>query len=152
MPVSRERACAGILVVVLSVAPPAHAVFGEEDWLSGQNQLLVELLATELEELTQISTLLVNAKILLGTTNEYDLLGVTCDAPVPVQVPSEGYAQPGITLRRLVVERVVEGCPLEQPAPSRLGLGLGRRESVGEVVGRPLHAGGFDQRRLSEYT
>ncbi|MEQ9488561.1 MAG: hypothetical protein RIM72_06160, partial [Alphaproteobacteria bacterium] len=51
-----------ILALTLAIPRPAYALFGEEDWISGQNQTLMALLWEELEHTTQLSTLIANAK------------------------------------------------------------------------------------------
>ncbi|MEQ9498161.1 MAG: hypothetical protein RIT81_14915 [Deltaproteobacteria bacterium] len=59
-----------ILALTLAIPRPAYALFGEEDWLSGQNQTLMALLWEELEHTTQLSTLIANAKFMVGSVNE----------------------------------------------------------------------------------
>lgn len=59
-----------VLLLALTPSTPAFAIFGEEDWLSGQNALLSEMLAAQLEELTEITTLIANVRTVVQSTNE----------------------------------------------------------------------------------
>lgn len=62
-----------ILVIGLTtlLAPrPAEALFGEEDWLSGQNQLLFSLLAENIQHTTQLASAVMQLRGLLTTANE----------------------------------------------------------------------------------
>lgn len=59
-----------ILVAALAIPRPAYALFGEEDWISGQNQTLFSLLWEEIEHTAQLSTLIANAKFMVGSVNE----------------------------------------------------------------------------------
>jgi hypothetical protein len=60
----RGMAAGAAVVVALGAPRPAFAIFGEEDWISGQNQTLIAMLSTELEattNLAQIITIVRNA-------------------------------------------------------------------------------------------
>lgn len=59
-----------LAIAVFFPAGPAHALFGEEDWLSGQNQLLASLLAENLQQTTQLATAVANLRAMLRATNE----------------------------------------------------------------------------------
>lgn len=59
---------AGVLVLLLEGR--AGAVFGEEDWLSGQNALLSEMLVREIEQSAHLSTLIANARQAVASANE----------------------------------------------------------------------------------
>ena len=48
----------------------AYAIFGEEDWLSGQNAILAELLGAQLKELTQVVKLVNDTRQMLGAVND----------------------------------------------------------------------------------
>ena len=61
---------APVVVGLLCRPEPARALFGEEQWIGGQNELLTQLLITQLEELTEITTLVTNARMVLGATND----------------------------------------------------------------------------------
>lgn len=63
---------AAVLVVLLLVAMPrrASAIFGEEDWISGQNQLLTAMLVTELESTANLGTIITNMVQAVRTVNE----------------------------------------------------------------------------------
>lgn len=69
---SAGRTTFWLLAALLFVGLPAlaFAMFGEEGWVSGQNELLAELLMNEMQELTQISTLVSNARLLVASTND----------------------------------------------------------------------------------
>jgi len=59
-----------IAVVVWIVPGRSRALFGEEDWLSGQNALLAQLLSAQLEELYRVSEMLANIRMVTSATNE----------------------------------------------------------------------------------
>ena len=67
----RGRLLVAFSLVAASCTPrSAYAIFGEEDWLSGQNALLTEMLAKQIEEVTKISVLIANVKMIVRSTNE----------------------------------------------------------------------------------
>jgi hypothetical protein len=70
-PASIKLAVAILAVVAVSGMPGrSWALFGEEDWFSGQNQLLVQLLATEAGEAADLASLLANIRMVTEATNE----------------------------------------------------------------------------------
>jgi len=68
----KERIFGTMLVVFLFLPGMARAQFdfGAGSWLSGQNSLLVELLATQVEQLSNIKAMLENARYVASATNE----------------------------------------------------------------------------------
>lgn len=66
----RRPILAATVALTLAVPRPAHALFGEEDWLSGQNQLLAALLAQDMEQTANLVGLFANARMLLTSVNE----------------------------------------------------------------------------------
>ena len=68
---SKPFVTAAIVAVSLSAVPKnAWALFGQGDWISGQNQMLMALLAEEIEHSAQLSTVITNARLIVGSTNE----------------------------------------------------------------------------------
>lgn len=67
-----RRIRAGLLVALVTVAVPrrAAALFGEEDWISGQNQLLTAMLVTELESTAHLGTIITNLVQAVRVANE----------------------------------------------------------------------------------
>ena len=61
---------AGVLALCLLYSRPAWAMFGEEAWLSGQNQIMIAMFLQDLEQTANLVGLLANLKMLLSTTNE----------------------------------------------------------------------------------
>lgn len=60
-----------MIALLCAITPrPAHALFGEEDWLSGQNQLLASLLAENLQHTTQLANAVVQLRSMLSAMNE----------------------------------------------------------------------------------
>ena len=62
-----------LLVALAALLPARSQAFldlGQSDWLSGQNSLLVELLATEIEELANITETLRNMRMVAQAGNE----------------------------------------------------------------------------------
>lgn len=62
-----------LIVVFMLILPGRSRAFldlGQGDWLSGQNSLLVELLATEVEELANITETLRNIRVVAQAGNE----------------------------------------------------------------------------------
>jgi hypothetical protein len=59
-----------VIVAGLPGRSQAFFDFGVGDWLSGQNQMLAQLLACNLEELSNISALLANMKLVVAAGNE----------------------------------------------------------------------------------
>lgn len=57
-------------IAVMASAQPAHALFGEEDWLSGQNQMLASLLAENLQHTAQLATAVSQLRMMVTTLNE----------------------------------------------------------------------------------
>jgi len=55
---------------VLLAPGRARAIFGEEDWFSGQNALLARLLSAQLEELYKLSELIANVRLATSAANE----------------------------------------------------------------------------------
>ena len=66
----RQRAALLAALVTVSAPRPAAAIFGEEDWISGQNQLLTAMLATELESTASLGTIITNIVQALRVANE----------------------------------------------------------------------------------
>lgn len=63
---------AGLLAALVVVSAPrrAAAIFGEEDWISGQNQLLTAMLVTELESTASLGTIITNIVQAVRVANE----------------------------------------------------------------------------------
>jgi hypothetical protein len=69
----RRRAKWGCLLLagLLALdAEPAYAIFGEEDWLSGQNELLAELVGDQLRQISELMELVNTTRTMLGTVND----------------------------------------------------------------------------------
>jgi hypothetical protein len=69
------RAAKCVLTAVLSMvvvgqSESAYAIFGEEEWLGGQNELLVELIVDQLKQIGQLVELVNNARMILGSVND----------------------------------------------------------------------------------
>lgn len=67
-----RRVLAMLLAVAVMVAAPrrASAIFGEEDWISGQNQILTAMLVTELESTASLGTIITNIVQAVRVANE----------------------------------------------------------------------------------
>lgn len=61
-----------MMTVALAALPAgrAQAMFGVEDWLSGQNELLISLLAESLQQTAQLTTAVANLRAVLRAANE----------------------------------------------------------------------------------
>ena len=70
--IGRRRVAAGLLAVVLIAMParPAHALFGEENWLSGENEILIAQLVAQLKSLTELTAVVTNITQLVRTANQ----------------------------------------------------------------------------------
>lgn len=69
----KRRLFVAVFVVLFAFCPAkskAFFDFGQGDWLSGQNSILMELLMTNLEELTNIAAILENMRIVAEAGNE----------------------------------------------------------------------------------
>lgn len=71
---SKRPSLLGLLLVVGLVFLPqrswAFVDLGQGDWLSGQNELFVQLLATEIEELANLGSILSNMRLAVQAGNE----------------------------------------------------------------------------------
>lgn len=69
----KRRLFVAVFLVLFAFCPAkskAFFDFGQGDWLSGQNSILMELLMTNLEELTNIAAILENMRIVAEAGNE----------------------------------------------------------------------------------
>ncbi len=67
-----RRVIAGMLAAVAVAGParPAQALFGEENWLSGENEILIAQLVAQLKSLTELTTVVTNITQLVRTANQ----------------------------------------------------------------------------------
>jgi hypothetical protein len=77
--IRRKAFCVLALSSALMLPADSQALvdLGQGDWLSGQNALFLELLATEIDELANLTALLANVKMVLQATNEATALART---------------------------------------------------------------------------
>jgi hypothetical protein len=58
------------MLFLLLVDGRAYAIFGEEDWLSGQNELLAELVGDQLRQISELMEVVNNTRLMLGSVND----------------------------------------------------------------------------------
>lgn len=65
-----KRSLTCFVVLTLAWPRPAWAIFGEEDWISGQNQTLIAMLVTELEATANLAQVITTLRTALKTAND----------------------------------------------------------------------------------
>jgi hypothetical protein len=59
-----------ILVGLLGWTRPAYAVFGEEDWISGQNEILLKMVGAHMQEIAQLTSIINNTRETVSAAND----------------------------------------------------------------------------------